>query len=118
MALRNSSVPGIGVYLVCPLSSAFFAAATIFSGVSKSGSPAPKPIILRPERFNSATLPVKTFVGEGLILDRRLASIVIVRKPFRGESTLAACIRQLEFGVNLSHIYNYEQIAVKPLAFS
>ena len=36
------------------------------SGVSKSGSPAPKPIISRPAAFNCAANAVIAKVGEGL----------------------------------------------------
>ena len=47
---------------------AFIAAALIFSGVSKSGSPAPKPITSLPAAFNSLAFWVTAIVGEGLIL--------------------------------------------------
>src|SRR5208283_1960523 len=41
-AWRRSGMPELGVYLVKPASSADIAAALMCSGVSKSGSPAPK----------------------------------------------------------------------------
>src|SRR3972149_3757168 len=43
MAFFSSGEPGTGVYFVYPSSSAFLATALIWSGVSKSGSPAPHP---------------------------------------------------------------------------
>ena len=75
IASRSAWVPGMGVYLVSPSSMACFPAALMLSGVSKSGSPAPRPMISRPTRFNSATLPVRTLVGDGFIRDRRCATM-------------------------------------------
>ena len=42
------------------------AADFIFSGVSKSGSPAPRPITSWPAAFNSAALVDTIIVGDGL----------------------------------------------------
>ena len=75
IASRSAWVPGMGVYFVSPSSMACFPAALMLSGVSKSGSPAPRPMISRPTRFNSATLPVRTLVGDGFIRDRRCATM-------------------------------------------
>ena len=47
---------------------AFTAAFLILSGVSKSGSPAPKAITSFPAAFNSLAFWVTAIVGEGLIL--------------------------------------------------
>ena len=44
------------------------AASFTCSGVSKSGSPADKPITFFPSLFNCAALAVITIVAEGLIL--------------------------------------------------
>ena len=41
----------------------------MFSGVSKSGSPAPRPIISFPAAFNSLALLVTAIVADGLILE-------------------------------------------------
>ena len=46
---------------------AFTAAFLILSGVSKSGSPAPKAITSFPAAFNSLAFWVTAIVGEGLI---------------------------------------------------
>ena len=50
-AFFRSSIPLAGVYLVKSLSRASFAACLIYSGVGKSGSPAPKPITSFPSAF-------------------------------------------------------------------
>ena len=41
----------------------------MLSGVSKSGSPAPSPIISTPAAFSSLALLVTAIVAEGLILE-------------------------------------------------
>src|SRR5579859_5344655 len=48
-------------------------AAAILAGVSKSGSPAARPITLRPAAFSSWASVLIAMVGEGLIRERRLA---------------------------------------------
>ena len=48
IAFFNDGMPETGVYLVKPLSIAFFAASLICCGVSKSGSPAARPIMSLP----------------------------------------------------------------------
>ena len=60
---------------------AFIAAALIFSGVSKSGSPAPKPITSLPAAFNSLAFWVTAIVGEGLILFK-LSYIMLIEIYF------------------------------------
>ena len=52
---------------MAPAFIAAIAASLIFSGVSKSGSPAPREIISTPLRFNSAAFADTASVGEGLI---------------------------------------------------
>ena len=47
---------GVGVYLVCPLSSAALAASLMNAGVSKSGSPAPKPTTSTPAFLSALAL--------------------------------------------------------------
>ena len=49
-----------------PLSIALIAACLILSGVSKSGSPAPSPMTLRPAAFNARALSVTAMVADGL----------------------------------------------------
>jgi len=68
-------VPGTAVYLVSPLSMASLAAALMWSGVSKSGSPAPRPMTSMPLAFSSAAFWVTAMVGDDLMADRRLAMI-------------------------------------------
>src|SRR2546428_13968685 len=56
MACLSSGRQGVGVYLVWPLSSAALAASLMNAGVSKSGSPAPKPTTSTPAFFSAAAL--------------------------------------------------------------
>src|SRR5690606_31822328 len=49
------------------------AAALMLSGVSKSGSPAPRPMTSRPAAFSSRALLVTAMVGDGLMRSRRSA---------------------------------------------
>src|SRR6476646_2359985 len=56
IACFSSGREGVGVYLVCPLSSAVFAASLMNAGVSKSGSPAPNPTTSTPAFLSAAAL--------------------------------------------------------------
>jgi len=53
------------------------AAFLIFSGVSKSGSPAPSPIISLPAAFNSLAYWLTAIVGDGLIFFKELETMLI-----------------------------------------
>ena len=53
IAFLSAGVPSTAVYFVSPFLIAFIAASLILSGVSKSGSPAPKPITSLPAALNS-----------------------------------------------------------------
>ncbi len=79
-ALRSSMMPVAGVYLVKPLLMASMAAALTFSGVSKSGSPAPKPMMSRPWAVSSLTLAVRERVAEPGMPETSL-EIFICRVP-------------------------------------
>jgi len=57
---------------VKPSLRAFIAASFIFSGVSKSGSPAPKPIISTPCAFSAFAFASIARVGDGFIPDALL----------------------------------------------
>ncbi len=61
----SSIMPDAGVYFVNPLFIASIAASQIFSGVSKSGSPAPNPTTSLPCAFNSFALAVIARVDDG-----------------------------------------------------
>lgn len=65
IAFLSSIVPGTGVYLVMPLSSAYFAASMIYSGVLKSGSPAPNDTTSIPCAFIALDFAVIASVSEG-----------------------------------------------------
>src|ERR1700760_801393 len=58
-------MPSTAVYLVLPASMARIAASLMLPGVSKSGSPAPRPITFRPAAFNWRALSVTAIVAEG-----------------------------------------------------
>ena len=68
IAFFKAGVPSTAVYFVSPSFIAFIAASLIFSGVSKSGSPAPRPITSLPAALSSLAFWVTATVGEGLIL--------------------------------------------------
>ncbi len=59
-------MPSTAVYLVLPSRMARIAASLMFSGVSKSGSPAPRPITSRPAAFELARLVRHRDGGGGL----------------------------------------------------
>ena len=75
-ALRSWGVPSTWVYLVAPASSAFLAASLMCTGVSKSGSPAPKLTTSMPLAFSSAALAETFRVMEGSITFNRFASLM------------------------------------------
>src|SRR3954467_12477206 len=61
-------MPSTAVYLEArPLSIALIAACLILSGVSKSGSPAPRPITFLPACLSARALSVTAMVGDGLM---------------------------------------------------
>src|SRR5687768_10793446 len=66
MAARSSGRQGVGVYFVCPRSSAALAASLMKAGVSKSGSPAPKPTTSMPAFFIALALALTARVIESL----------------------------------------------------
>src|SRR5436853_6116537 len=65
MAWRNSGMPLLGVYLVNPSLSAWIAASLMCCGVSKSGSPAPKPTTSWPSAFICLALASMATVSDG-----------------------------------------------------
>src|SRR3989304_3987241 len=79
IASLSSGDPGTGVYFVYPSSKAFLATALMWSGVSKSGSPAPNPTTSIPWAFIALALLVMASVGAGWILPTLRASFFKVR---------------------------------------
>ena len=77
MASFKAGVPSTAVYLVSPFLMASIAASFILSGVSKSGSPAPRPITSLPAALSSLAFWVTAKVGEGFIL-LRLSDIMLI----------------------------------------
>jgi hypothetical protein len=68
MAALSSGIPSTAVYFeALPPSMALTAARLMFSGVSKSGSPAPKPMTSRPAALSARALSVTAMVAEGLM---------------------------------------------------
>src|SRR5436853_6676143 len=61
----SSGMPPTSVYLVLPASMARIAASLMLAGVSKSGSPAPRPMTLRPAAFSARALSVTAMVADG-----------------------------------------------------
>src|SRR5262249_1089549 len=61
-------MPSTAVYLdALPSRMALIAASLMFSGVSKSGSPAPSPITSRPAALSARALSVTVMVADGLM---------------------------------------------------
>src|SRR3954471_14431173 len=58
-------MPPTSVYLVLPASMAWIAASLMLAGVSKSGSPAPRPMTLRPAAFQPRALFLYADVAAG-----------------------------------------------------
>ena len=80
MAWRSSGIPELGVYLVKPPSREAMAAALMWSGVSKSGSPAPKPQMSMPSAFIALALLSMERVSDGVrMVAREARSIVLIR---------------------------------------
>ena len=77
IAFLSSSVPSTAVYLVSPFLIALIAAFFMLSGVSKYGSPAPRPITSFPAALNSRAFCVTAIVGESLILFK-LSDIMLI----------------------------------------
>src|SRR6185503_9686313 len=74
IAFFREGVPPAAVYFVWPLLIAAIAASLMNCGVSKSGSPAPSPMMSLPSDFRRAALAVTARVGEGLMALRRSAT--------------------------------------------
>src|SRR5438094_3923348 len=74
MAARNSGMPDEGVYLVKPSLSAAMAASLMCCGVSKSGSPAPKPQTSTPSALSCLALASIARVSDGVRVVARCAS--------------------------------------------
>ena len=77
-------MPSTAVYLVLPSRIALIAASLMLSGVSKSGSPAPRPITSRPAAFSSRALLVTAMVADGLMRASESARKAIVSGLRRG----------------------------------
>src|SRR6201992_529085 len=65
IACFSSGMPSTAVYLVLPASMAWIAASLMLAGVSKSGSPAPRPMTLRPAALSARALSVTAMVADG-----------------------------------------------------
>src|SRR5262245_37462167 len=74
MAARSSGMPPTSVYFVWPRRMASTAAALMRSGVSKSGSPAPKEMTSIPRARSSLALACTARVEDGARVFRRSAS--------------------------------------------
>src|SRR4051812_21939065 len=80
IAWRNSGIPELGVYFVKPASSEAIAADLICSGVSKSGSPAPKPQTSMPSAFIALALLSIERVSDGVRTVERDARLIVFVK--------------------------------------
>src|SRR5258705_10129610 len=71
-------MPAFGVYFVKPASKASIAALLMCSGVSKSGSPAPKPQTSMPSAFMALAFESMESVSEGVRMVAREASSMVI----------------------------------------
>ena len=71
IAALSSALPSTGVYRVLPALMAAIAASLIGSGVSKSGSPAPKLMMSTPSRLRAVAFDRTAPVADGLMRVRR-----------------------------------------------
>src|SRR5574340_272788 len=78
IAAFRPGVPSTAVYLVKPPLIAAIAASLMCCGVSKSGSPAPRPTMSRPDALSAAARAVTARVGEGLMACTRRESSTVV----------------------------------------
>src|ERR1044072_918963 len=67
IARWSSRMPALAVYFVRPASIALSAACLMLSGVSKSGSPAPKSHTLAPEARNASAACIAALVADDLM---------------------------------------------------
>jgi hypothetical protein len=88
MAWRSSGMPALGVYLVKPASNASIAAFLMCSGVSKSGSPAPKPHTSMPSAFMALALLSIERVSEGVSWAARSEISMVVSLFKMGAQTI------------------------------
>src|SRR5437763_901917 len=109
MAARNSGMPALGVYLVNPACNASIAAALMCSGVSKSGSPAPKPHTSMPSAFIAFALLSIESVSEGVSWAARSEiSMSVLFVLIKGAVTLLAGIKVFNqsFKIILFHTHD------------
>src|SRR5689334_19351623 len=77
-------MPETGVYFVSPRRIASIAAALTLSGVSMSGSPAPRPMMSRPAAFSSRAFWLTAMVADGLMRDRAVARKAMAAELLEG----------------------------------
>src|SRR5437667_3760178 len=103
IASFSSGMPPTSVYLVLPASMARIAASLMLPGVSKSGSPAPRPMTLRPAAFSARALSVTAIVADGFTrssaADRK--GIIISWQVF-----LTSSLGKFSWQVLLAHVVN------------
>src|SRR4029077_10474784 len=82
-ASRSGAMPAVGVYFVRFRASASMAAALMWMGVGKSGSPGPKSTTSRPRARNFSASARTTMVGETVMRSTRLANLSFILGPQR-----------------------------------
>ena len=96
MASFKVIVPEAGVYLVKPASIAAIAACFICTGVSKSGSPAPKPTTSMPSAFSFFALESIASVADGLI-DKPLRDKFMDNNPLKFKIPILRSLYEIIF---------------------
>src|SRR5436309_12994407 len=110
MAARNSGIPALGVYFVKPACNASIAAALMCSGVSKSGSPAPKPHTSMPSAFIAFALLSIESVSEGVSWAARSEiSMSILFVLTQGAATLLAAVKVFNQSFKIILIHTHDR---------
>src|SRR5690349_19576440 len=108
MACLSSTVPPVAVYFVKFALMASMPARFTFSGVGKSGSPAPKSTTSAPSRRRRSAVAATFMVDDSLIVDTRPAKA--------GEDwTLVDCITLLLFSRKLFLIASRQRVERVPI---
>ena len=97
-------MPPAAVYLVKLLSIARTAACLMFSGVGKSGSPAPSATTSTPARLSLAASAVTAMVADSLIRPTRSENVIVTDYTLSESATLSAWSRSATMGGTRSSI--------------
>src|SRR6201984_265406 len=114
IASFSSSIPSTLVYRVKPERIASRPACAMCSGVSKSGSPAPRPITSLPSALSRAARAVTARVGEGLTRWTRRASAGEKVTEFPAVRFKSGAVAILRDCLRLDHLEGMRPLEQRP----